>query len=322
VPLAVAAVPYAVVVGVLMRDAGMDTSAAMLFSVLVYAGASQIAALELMAAQAPLVIVLLTMLVVNARFMLYSAAMWALMADEPGHRRIVGSYVLTDQAFALTAGHREQRTGMLWPYYLGAASLMWVAWQVGTLAGALLGDVIPEWMPLGLALPLVMMALAANHARSRPAIVTALSAAVLAVVGEGPAGRHGPARGDRRGAGAGPGHRAPAAAERAPMIEPRWWVVFIVGALGTFALRASIWTLLPAARRMPRWLSQALSLLPAAALAALAAPALLAPEGPIDPVGPRAIAGLVALAVAIRTRNVLATLVTGFGVGILLEFAL
>jgi len=101
-----------------------------------------------------------------------------------------------------------------------------------------------------------------------------------------------------------------------------WWWVFIVGGVGTYALRASVWVLLPAARQLPRWVSQALALLPAAALAALVAPALLAPGGELDLIGPRAIAGALALAVAIKTRNVLATLATGFVAAVLLELVL
>lgn len=99
----------------------------------------------------------------------------------------------------------------------------------------------------------------------------------------------------------------------------QWWTVFILGGLGTLALRSSVWVLLPAARVLPRTLTQALALLPAAALAALAAPALLAPGGELDLVGPRAIAGALALAVAVRTRNVLLTVATGFAAAIALD---
>ncbi|MEX2562796.1 MAG: AzlD domain-containing protein [Nitriliruptoraceae bacterium] len=101
-----------------------------------------------------------------------------------------------------------------------------------------------------------------------------------------------------------------------------WWLVFLVGGAGTYALRASVWVLLPAARQLPRWVTQALALLPAAALAALAAPALLAPGGELNLIGSRAIAGALALAVAIKTRNVLATLAVGFGAAVLLDLLL
>lgn len=188
-PLAIGVFPYAVVVGVLMRDGGLEVGTAMLFSVLIFAGASQIAAVELMAAQAPVVVVLLTMWIVNARFMLYSASMWQLMAEEPVHRRLAGSYMLADQAFVVAADKRKPAEGSLWPYYGTAAVLCWSVWQIGTLTGALLGEIMPAWMPLGVALPLVMMSIAVNHARSRPALVTAVVAAVVAVLARGlPAG--------------------------------------------------------------------------------------------------------------------------------------
>ena len=184
-PLAIGVMPYAAVVGVLMRDAGLAVSEAMLFSVLVYAGASQLTAIELMAAQTPVAIVLLAMLVVNTRFALYSMAVWQLMATQPPHRRMVGAYLLTDQSFVVTAGHRERHSSSLWSFYLGAALLVWAAWQVSTLAGILLGDVVPAWMPMGLALPLVMMSIVVSQARSRPALVAAITAAIVAVLARG-----------------------------------------------------------------------------------------------------------------------------------------
>jgi len=184
-PLAIGVMPYAAVVGVLMRDAGLTVSEAMLFSVLVYAGASQLTAIDLMAAQTPVAIVLLAMLVVNTRFALYSMAAWQLMAAQPPRHRMVGAYLLTDQSFVVTAGHRERHSSSLWSFYIGAATLVWLAWQVSTLAGILLGDVVPAWMPMGLALPLVMMSIVVSQARSRPTLVAAITAAIVAVMARG-----------------------------------------------------------------------------------------------------------------------------------------
>lgn len=103
--------------------------------------------------------------------------------------------------------------------------------------------------------------------------------------------------------------------------EVAWWAIVLVGA-GTFAVRASFLVLAEKVAAVPPAAQDALRMVPAAALAALVAPALLRPDGQWDPVGPRALAGLVALAVAWRTRSPSATIVVGLVAVVLLELAI
>lgn len=91
----------------------------------------------------------------------------------------------------------------------------------------------------------------------------------------------------------------------------RAWIVIVSAGLATFAIRASF---LVAARRLtavPAWASELLRMIPAAALAALVAPALLRPDVSFAPLGPEALAGALALAVAWWTRSVLLTIGVG-----------
>lgn len=89
-----------------------------------------------------------------------------------------------------------------------------------------------------------------------------------------------------------------------------WLVIALVGA-GTFAIRASFLLLADRVAALPESAQDALRMIPPAALAALVAPALLRPDGHVDPFDPRALAGLLAIVVAWRTRNVIATVVVG-----------
>lgn len=87
----------------------------------------------------------------------------------------------------------------------------------------------------------------------------------------------------------------------------------IVGmGLITFAIRAALF-LLPAGAQLPEWLLRALRYVPAAVLSAIIAPELLMPGGTFDlSLGnERLLAGLVAVVVAWRTRNVLLTVGVG-----------
>jgi branched-subunit amino acid transport protein len=99
----------------------------------------------------------------------------------------------------------------------------------------------------------------------------------------------------------------------------RVWVAILLAGAGTYAMRASF--LLAADRlvRVPPGVERLLRQIPPAALASLVVPALLRPHGDLDLFSPRLVAGLVAAAVAWRTRNVAATLAVGMGLLVLLD---
>lgn len=101
-------------------------------------------------------------------------------------------------------------------------------------------------------------------------------------------------------------------------MSPLWTAIFLAGA-GTFAMRASF---LAAAHRLatvPPGAQRVLRQIPPAALASIVVPALLRPEGELALTQPELPAGILAAAVAWKTRNVALTLVVGMGALLLLE---
>ena len=101
------------------------------------------------------------------------------------------------------------------------------------------------------------------------------------------------------------------------------WIVIAAVSIAVFLLRASF-ILFADPHRFPHAFRQALTFVPPAVLAAIVAPGLLMPHGVFDPTvaNPRWIAGLVALAVAARTRNPLAPVAAGLPALWLLQWAM
>jgi branched-subunit amino acid transport protein len=101
------------------------------------------------------------------------------------------------------------------------------------------------------------------------------------------------------------------------------WLIICGVSLATFLLRASF-LLFANPHKFPHAFRQALTFVPPAVLAAIVAPGLLMPQGTFDPTlaNPRWIAGLVALAVALRFRNPLAPIAAGLPALWLLQWAL
>lgn len=99
-------------------------------------------------------------------------------------------------------------------------------------------------------------------------------------------------------------------------------LALVLVAVGNVVLRGSALLFAERLREVPPRARAVMAMIPPATLAALVAPALLRPSGTFAPLGPEALAGLVALVVAWRTRNVLATILVGLVAVVLLGLAL
>jgi branched-subunit amino acid transport protein len=99
------------------------------------------------------------------------------------------------------------------------------------------------------------------------------------------------------------------------------WVAVVLAGIGTFAMRASFLVFAHRLADVPPLVQRLLRQIPAAALAAIVIPALVRPHDHLDLWQPRLYAGLLAAAVAWRTRNIAATLLVGIGLVMLIEAA-
>ena len=183
-PLLLGAAPFGMVVGVAAVEAGEGVVGALVFSVAVVAGASQLVALDLLGRDAPVLLALVTALAVNVRFLLYSASLAPLLAGTSTARRSLAAYLLTDQAYALTVvrGRAGDDPWALSRYYLGAGGLLWVVWVAGTAAGALVGPAVPDDVPLDFAVPLMFLALLVPAVTGSAGVVAAVVGGVSALL--------------------------------------------------------------------------------------------------------------------------------------------
>lgn len=162
-PLALGGAAYGVVYGALARQAGISPAEAVLMSALVCAGAAQFEVLDLWAPVPPLGVLVLTTLVVNARHLLMSAALWPWFARPPVGRAYGSMFVLFDESWALT--QRSLATGGGdGAVLIGSGATLWAAWVgstgAGYAVGAVLGD--PSRWGLGVAFTAVFAALLAG----------------------------------------------------------------------------------------------------------------------------------------------------------------
>ncbi|TLM96081.1 MAG: branched-chain amino acid ABC transporter permease, partial [Actinobacteria bacterium] len=117
-PILVGVVPFGLVAGAAVIQAGFGMAEVVGMSVVVFAGASQIAATTLFGSGAPLWVALATALVINARMFIYSVSIAPLLAEAPGWLRPILGYMLVDQNYAstMTEGRHRDDVNIIWYY--------------------------------------------------------------------------------------------------------------------------------------------------------------------------------------------------------------
>ena len=183
-PLLIGVVPFGMIYGVLALAAGLTPAPAQMMSSIVFAGSAQFITAQLIREAVPGLVIVLTIAVVNLRHMLYSASVAPYVRTLPTHWKVLLSYLLTDEAYAVTILHYEQEDtnpSGHW-FFLGAGLTLWTSWQISTAAGILLGTTLPESWPLDFALPITFIALIVPALKDRPAVAASLLAGVTALL--------------------------------------------------------------------------------------------------------------------------------------------
>jgi 4-azaleucine resistance transporter AzlC len=153
-------------------------------SVIVFAGAAQFAAVGyVLGGFSWLAIVLLTAFL-NARHLLYSAALAPWLALRSRRERAVMAHLLTDEAFALSITHfRRLGRADRWGYWFAAIVTTFIPWNLATLAGVLAGGAVPDPSAFGLdvVFPAAMAGLAVALVAGRRELAAALAGALVGV---------------------------------------------------------------------------------------------------------------------------------------------
>jgi 4-azaleucine resistance transporter AzlC len=186
-PILIGVIPFAMITGVAAASVGLTFFETMGMSVLVFAGASQLVVFQLMSTGSPWIIMVLTAWVVNVRFTMYSATLAPYLQKLTTWRKALLAYMLSDQAFGVSVSHfviTKQEIDHRW-YYFGSAFVIWVAWQISTVIGALLGPLVPASLGFDFAFPLSFMALMFAALRDHPTVIAALFGGIIAVLAKG-----------------------------------------------------------------------------------------------------------------------------------------
>lgn len=183
-PLTPGVIPFGLVTGYMAVQMGMSPGTSIGMTLLFYSGSAQMVALQLLHTGALPVTIVVTALIINLRFIMYSASLAPYVHHLPRRWTWPMAYLLSDQSYALCV--LKFASGELGRFahhfYAGTAVSMWLAWQLSVVAGIYLGASIPQSWSLGFAIPLSFLALLIPGLRSMASLGAAVVGGVLAVL--------------------------------------------------------------------------------------------------------------------------------------------
>lgn len=182
-PLAIPAVFMGITLGVYIADTvEVSDLAGWSSSWIVFAGSSQLAAIRMLAEGAPAVAIIISIAMINARHIPYSAAIAPRLGKVPMWVQLLGSYLLLDQVFALDeilddSISKSERVSRL----LGAGVLLWTIWQLTVGIGVLSANAIPIDFPINFVVAVMFGGLMVLSIRDRAGVIAAVVGASVAI---------------------------------------------------------------------------------------------------------------------------------------------
>ena len=183
-PLMIPVVPFGLIFGILSIDIGFSPLATMGMSLIIFGGASQIILLQLFSGGASTIVIVSSVGAVNSRHLLYGAVVSEHLSDLKLIWKIIISYFLIDQAFAVSNEYlKKSKEKNKFFHLIGGGFTCWIIWQSTTFLGIILGSAIPEKLGLSFAVPLTFLAILVSDLRKMINVIVILVSGLIALFG-------------------------------------------------------------------------------------------------------------------------------------------
>lgn len=159
VALFVTVIPFAFVIGLAIVESGMSPLVGWSTSPIIFGGAAQLTLITFLGTGTAVAAVITAALVIQARHLMYSAAMAPTFQQQPRWFRWLAPYALIDQVFALTIFRAKDDPADFRSYYIGSMIVYITGWSSMTALGLVVGPLIPEAWNFGFAIPLMFVSL-------------------------------------------------------------------------------------------------------------------------------------------------------------------
>jgi predicted branched-subunit amino acid permease len=178
--LAPGLLPFGIALGIVIGSSPMGDGAGVLGAPLVYGGSAQLTATTLFQQGAGLLAVVGSALTVNARLLLYSAALAPRFNTQPVWFRVVGSHFLIDQTYVSALARPGHDRRNFRTYWLALGLGITVVWTAAVGTGVLVGPRLPSLPHIALAGSALFVGMLMPRIRDRPSLAAAITAGTVA----------------------------------------------------------------------------------------------------------------------------------------------
>jgi 4-azaleucine resistance transporter AzlC len=184
IPLTIPVIPFGIIYGVTATEIGLSPMITFVMSFVIFAGSSQIAFSQLFIAGASPLVMITSVAVINSRHLLYGAVLSQYLNKLNHYWRFLLSYLMTDQAFSVSLSYFKKNKKIYNPHFhmLGSGFTLWFLWQISTLLGIVLGNIIPEQLGLEFTIPLTFLSLIILELRKLDHLIIVMISGVTSLV--------------------------------------------------------------------------------------------------------------------------------------------
>ena len=183
-PLMIPVIPFGIIFGAIGIELGFGPYLTYATSIIIFSGASQIVFLQLLSAGASSLVAITSSSVVSTRHLLYGAVVSQYLNHLSIYWKVGLSYILTDQAFAVSNEYfKKNNTNKFKHYHLvGSGFTLWFIWQVTTIIGIILGSIVPDELGLTFTIPLTFLALLVNYLRKIDHLIVIILSGLSSII--------------------------------------------------------------------------------------------------------------------------------------------
>jgi predicted branched-subunit amino acid permease len=184
-PFAVALIPFGLALGSASATAGLSLGETMFGAAVLFAGASQLAAVEVLGSGGGVLATAVVVTLINLRFVFYGAGVARWFDGAPLGRRLLLAFPLVDQTFMLCQERFEDQEDLSWRqrYYVTATAVLALTFLGSQYVAFQLGASLPEGLGLHLAAPLAFAGMLAKAMTGKPHLVAGAAAGATVVFG-------------------------------------------------------------------------------------------------------------------------------------------
>ena len=184
IPLQLGVFPFGIAYGILGIEVGLTNIQTYLLSIIIFAGVSQIVFAQLFSTFTPSFIIVGTIGIVNLRHILYGVSLSSYLKKLPLKWRIILSYLITDEAFAISYKRfsEEKKTKYMHFHLLGSGITLWISWQISTLIGIFIGPSIPISLNLEYVIPLSFIAIVVVSINTKIKLIVFIMSALFSIL--------------------------------------------------------------------------------------------------------------------------------------------